>query len=77
MKKAQYLYSNLKYRVNDPCLKIPFFAIPRRSGYGGLRAFPIHAVQHIVVYSLRFVWNACGLRAAQSSITDTACETVV
>ncbi len=61
----------------DICFKIPFFAIPGRSGDGGLRAFQIDAVQYILVHSLRFVWNACGLRAAQLSITDTAYDTVV
>ncbi len=61
----------------DICFKIPFFAIPRRSGDGGLRAFQTDAVEYTVVHSLRFVWNACGLRAAQSSITDTAFDTVV
>ncbi len=61
----------------DICFKITFFAIPRRTGDGGLRAFQIDAEQYIVVHILPFVWNARGLRAAESSITDTAYNTVV
>ncbi len=59
----------------DICFKIPFFGISRRSGGGGLRAFQIDAVQYSAQPALRV--DACGLPAAQLSITVTAYDTEV
>ncbi len=71
MKKAQYM----KYRGNGRLLQDPILrnspAQPR------LRIAGLSDRCSTVVHSLCFMWNAYGLRAAQSSITDTAYYTVV
>ncbi len=72
MKKAQYL----KYRANGHLLQDPILCNPPAAA-ATEDCGPFRQMQYSIVHSLRFAWNAYGLRAAQSPITDTAYDTVV
>ncbi len=70
--EGSVLLQYMKFRANGHLLQDPILCNPPAQRRRRIAGVQIDAVQYIIVRSLRFVWNACGLRAAQSSITDTA-----